>query len=368
MKTRLQNLQSSRSSGMNPKMNQVRKMMGDQEYEESKDMLQDMQKDINGSKKSAKKYAKNMIGNLDSSQVDEMSSMMKSKSPESAKQLTNILGGARKQLESKAVSTEKSNDNKPAPEAKIYIPAAQRVKIEIEPEEKKKAPKKQFRRMQMTVPKITELRAVDSEAAQRPAPKLEKPAEMFGESVNQRDKLNNLFSTQLAYRSMDARVSAIARFEPRRIWDSLQLHLLQNGGQVIKIIKIIDFPTQKFIGLPGSETEVESVPANWDLKNVLCDSKYGYTMKNNRCVRSENCLAACEEFRKKLGVIRDWLKSLESKCVGLESLCETLNEFGVCRKSNLSDSILCFHAYGQEYPSKSKVCVPQIPFVYIKFQ
>jgi hypothetical protein len=363
---KLKDKQSLRSVGTNPQMTKVKKMMGEKEYEENKDMLFDMQKDIKGSKKAAKKCAKNMMTGMDDNQMDDLSKMMKTKAPESAKQLTNIMGSKRK-AKTNEVKAKETSEPKPETESKCYIPASQRAKVIVDDIVQTK-PKKQFSKIQMTVPKITELKAVESNV------KNPVSVQPFVYSTPNRSRdLESLFATvcALPYESMNSRLKSIADFSSNHSSDALQMHLMTNGGKLVKIIKLIEFPKQKYIGLPGSETVVETsnAIAGWDRKSIYCQDNYAYKMVQDQCIRTDNCISECELFMEKFANIRKWIASLENTCVGLESLCDILNKFGIIQKPNMSDSILVFHVYCKEYPNNlGKILVPQFPFLYIKIQ
>jgi CheY-specific phosphatase CheX/NAD-dependent dihydropyrimidine dehydrogenase PreA subunit len=353
---KLQDKQSLRSVGTNPQMTKVKNMMGEKEYEENKDMLFDMQKDIRGSKKSAKKCVKNMMTGMDDNQMDDLSKIMKTKAPDSAKQLTNIIGSKRKTNNEK----EKSQSISETTPAQYYIPAAQRPITICETLEPK--PKKQFAKIQMSIPKITDLKSIESNKVQKT---FAQP--YIYETPNRNRDLETLFENPAKYENMSARLKAISGFQSNNASDALQMHVMQNGGRLVKIIKIIEFPKQKYIGLPGSETIVDK--PLWNGTDILCQDNYAYKMINEECVRTTNCVSECELFMEKLVPIRNWLSSLENTCVGLESLCDLLNKFGIFQKPNLSDSILVFHVYCKEYPNTmGKILVPQIPFVYIKIK
>ncbi len=357
---KLKDKQSLRSVGANPRMTKVRNMMGEEEYEENKEMLLDMQNDIKGNKKAAKKCVKNMMSGMDEKEMNDLSKVMKSKSPESSKELNNIIGSKRK-IKPKEPSIVEIT------EPKCYIPASQRIETNVNTIELLKKPKKQFAKIQMTIPKITDLKSVESNTKISKVPSVQ-PFESFSKPNRSRD-LETLFTNSLPYENIHVRLKCISSFNSQSCSDSLQLHIMQNGGKLVKIIKVIGFPKQKYIGVPGSETLVEKPLKEWDGKDILCLENYSYKMVNNETVRTENCVVDCETFMEKLTNIRNWLISLENTCVGLESLCEIVNKFGIIQKPNMSDSILVFHCYCKEYPNNlSKILVPQFPFVYIKIK
>jgi hypothetical protein len=292
---------------------------------------------------------------------------MKTKAPESSKQLTNIIGSKRK-AKITEVKTNQISETKSDTESKCYIPASQRPQTSTLAETTAKKPKKQFSKIQMTIPKITELKSVESNVKN---PVCVQP--FVYSTPNRSRNLESLFANHsaLPYESMNLRLKSIAAFSPSHTSDALQMHLMTNGGKVVKIIKLIEFPKQKYIGLPGSETVVETsnAIAAWDRKSIYCQDKYAYKMVQDQCIRTDNCISECELFMEKFVNIRKWIASLENTCVGLESLCDILNKFGIIQKPNMSDSILVFHAYCKEYPNNlGKILVPQFPFLYIKIQ
>ena len=249
--------------------------------------------------------------------------------------------------------------------SKVYIPKSKLSTEDIVELKNNQGPvkkRKQFSKIQVNVPKISELKndAKSDSKQEGFTPILPQAFE------TKKKDINSLFNS-LKYVSMEKRLKAIHDFNPKKTFDMMQLKLMQQGGDLVKIVKIIDFPTQKFVGLPGSEVVVEEKPSNdWNGRNIYCTEKYGYKMKDNQCYQSENCIEPCHLFMRKLQKIREWLTSLESQIVSIPILCETLNEFGIIRRPDLTSTILTFHVYCEEYKSNGGVSVPQIPFFYLK--
>ena len=356
-----ENLRSARNSGMNPQMNKVRKMMGDKEFQESKEMMQDLGKSTKN-KKDAKKLMKNMSSGMNSDEMDKISSMIKSKVPNASKEMDNMM----KKTKTKQICEETAVLT--IVETKIYVPAS---KLSENDKKQRKSEilikkKKQFTKMEVRVPKISDLReTTETVNKSNDVKQLALLPQVF---ENPEKDINALFS-QLKYTPELKRLKAISEFSSSTAFNSLQLKLMQQGGDLVKIVKIIDFPLQKFIGLPGSEEIVEFPPKDWNGKNIYCDEKFGYKMIAKQCIKSKNHIDACNEYVKKLSRIREWITSLQSKTIGLSVMCEMFNDYGIIRKEDISPSILTFYAYCEEsiHNNKNdKISVPQIPLFYMK--
>jgi hypothetical protein len=367
MQKRIQGKALLRSSGANPRMSQVCNRMDNKEFEENKDVIFDMQKDVKG-KKGAKKLAKGLMSGMDNKQKEQMSKEIASKAPGSSKEFQNIMGAkTTKRKKNKKEDDKKEDDKKEDKkedkrEEKIYIPVNKMSQDDILLKQNSQPIKKfkQFAKIPMIVPKLTELKSF--EASKKAETNICLQPQVFTKA-----SIDDLFVDK-TYKSLLSRVKDIDKFNPNQILQDLQLDVMQNGGKLIKIIRVISYPKQKFIGLPGSEKVCE-VPSNWDGKDILCLGKYGYKIQNNQCIQSENVIDECYDFLSKVEKIKNWLTALQGQTICLDSLSKTLNKFGIFLKSITNDSVLSFYLYCNEYDvTKLQISVPQIPFIYLKIQ
>lgn len=365
LKDKMKGLRSDRAFGTDPRMHKARSLLGAEEYSKNADMIRDMREEFHN-KKQAKKCVTKLAAQMDDKDLKQAASTLKSSgNANAAKQLDNVIGKKKKLENQENIPKNDDNNNVVTMEREqVYIPASQLSeedlklkKLQSNLSQKKKKP---FQKISMVMPTLHDLKDIKTN---------EVPQQVSIPTTNHTEfKTKQLFQNTLPYKDQLTRIKTCNSINLKQLDTCLKLKLLEMGGPMIKVRKIVNFPDQQFIGLPGSEIEVDK-PQNWNGQGVLCDGLYGYKIsQDGKCIRSNNCIKDCISFMEKLVPLHRWLTSLEGQHIGVDALCEILNDYGVIRKQDISSTVWSFYAYCKEYNviDDKKIRVALMPFVYLK--
>lgn len=366
MHSRMNNMKSARKSGTTPQMQKALNTMSQEELEDSKDMMEDFQKDMKGMKSNkAKKYLKNMMTGMDQNQIDKMSETVKQRAPGSSNEITKYINNQKsnmfKQEESKVVIN---------PE-KVYVPwqdltVQQKMeKVTIQPKKKKKT----FSMISISVPKITELRNMNTSEEVKSSPIV------VSNLKPTRKDIDSIFSTciqtediECNYVGICQRLKNLTKFTYNHATVQLQTYLLEFGHDVglKEIVRVKQLAKQDYLLLPYSETTVVKLPETLVLNINVQTFMGGYCYIRNAdqtVTRTTNCVEDSYRFMKKFNKVFTWVLSLVGHKLPFKWFCNFLQDIGIFLKKQ-DGSEYYFYLYGQEYPAicKDNISVPEIPY------
>lgn len=440
LKTRIKMCSVSRSGGTSQDVQNVLKKFNDGD-EEKLELMKDIQEDVKGMKqKDAKKYLKQVISGMNSDQTDTFVNMVQDKLPSQSNNIVNYVKRQKKINENEVKSKPQVN-----PET-VYVPtrmmteeqkAAERArrKLEKTPETLvvttvtptpvsevaaiPKRKKKSFGKIQIDIPKITELRdhpTIDSETKtgnknaitmEDKKSTLSKKKKTFTSTPTTGiDSINNIFpeigtpaKDEMKRLSYPQRMHNIQSFTLDSIEQQRQHYLFEAAAlvEVVRVVQVEGLPLTPLLPVPETEEFVEykNIPEKYqkmltkqsfDVDAFDVKDHWGYRKiqdnlqangDNIKYVKFRNAHAGCLKFLPKFEKVIQWLSTLQNKKVPLQWLFEVLNNMGIVRqktenpRSGTSKTWKeTFRVLCEEYRDKNnqKITVPIVPFVKLTLQ
>jgi hypothetical protein len=450
LKTRIKMCSVSRLGGTSQDVQNVLKKFNDGD-EEKLELMKDIQEDVKGMKqKDAKKYLKQVISGMNTDQTDTFVNMVQDKLPSQSSNIVNYVKRQKKIQETETKSKPQVNPETVytptrlmTEEEKIRERARRRMVSNHTPETPEvissssstlpiKKKKKGFSKIQIDIPKITELRDHPTVSTESKTPSKSNTISLDSKSEPLKKKktftsnpigaksniesINKIFpdvSTgppkdemkRLAY---PLRLQNIQGFHIRHMEKQREQYLFEAGTlvEVVKVISVEKLPLPQLLPVPESEEFVayDTIPPKF--KHVLDQNDFDYEafdateswayrkIRDNlnvsqlnmssptddshpRYVKFRNAHSDCVKFLPKLTVVVHWLSALRNKKVPLQWLCEVLNNLGIMRQKtenprSSTDKTWkeCFRVLCEEYRDKqnTKITVPIVPFLRITFQ
>jgi len=439
LRTRQRMMRTARFGGSSQEIQKIMKNFNDGDDEKA-ELMKEIQDDVKGMKqKDAKKYLKQVISGMNTDQTDSFMDMVKDKIPGQSGDIVNYVKRHRK-------IKDQEDQNKPQvnPET-VYVPvrlmtdeqkaaakllrrmeqaapAATVESSELPPPIKKKKKKKSFGKVNIHVPKITELRnhpASDDSSSSltndipkptsppKSDPSKKKKKKKFHKQGAELEDINSIFSGQtdqakeMAKLSFSARMTNVDGFNANDQATLLRQFLFESSEitEVVRVAKIEFLPLTPLLAIPGTEefVDLKSIPpVHWPavekgaeafdpsegwayrkISNALDlveEKKEGKEGKEGKYARVRNAHASCARFLQRFQPISAWLKSLEGTQVPWQWFTEMLNNMGIiCQRTEQPRSDKdkewkeCFRVLCEEYKDfkTGKMTVPIVPYVRI---
>ena len=363
--------------------------------EEKASMMQDIQKDVKGMRtKDAKKYLNKVLGTMGQKDTDTFVDMVKDKVPgHQSQQLMNYV--KRNQKTASAAAAAEAEAKPQVNPDTVYVPT-RLLSDEAKRERRTAQTKKPFGRVNIHVPKLTELRDHPTVAGPPPAPvssakKTKKPpaavpsARVVDGSVaplapalapvpgvplpprrgtasraaRQAD-IDRLFPAAPASTSHEEkeaarltlfqRIKNVKAFDPDRMADSWRQFLF-DASDVVEVLWIRDLeflPVPAVMAVPDSEELVVYADLPGPARDALATGTLwsdpaspGWLYQRSAAPladgspairRLRNAAAECAEFLGRFDRVKTWLATLKGQRVPWQWLCEVLNDLGVLRQ------------------------------------
>lgn len=376
LQTRVKMMSTSRRGGTSNQVAQVMNKFNDVD-DEKLELMKDIQDDVKGmNAKDAKKYLKKIVNTMDNDQSKQFMDVVKDKIPGQSKEIVNYVQRSKN-------SKQKEEDAKPKVNAEtVYVPT--RLLTEEQKASAKaqragevvKKKKKSFRPIQITVPKINELRGEATEP--------EKKKEVVKKTVP-------ATTTDTRHLTLAARTQCLSKFNASA-YDKSMRQFLFEAAEDSKIVTITDVTPSKFppiMPTPDSEEVVPFAVIPEKYQNMLQmtpvdfvgDATHPFlyrhvlhtatsaplslstTHNDDQYIRAKNAYPACFKFLLKYLPIIKWLKTLVGNQVPMVWLNDHLANLGILEQNmQTPQDQLFYRLLGEEY---SKTAVPMIPFVKI---
>jgi len=421
LQTRRKMMSVSRQGGSSQEVQKVMSRFNDAD-EEKLELMREIQSDVkNMSTKDAKKYLKKVIGTMDKEQTNNFVDMVKDKLPSQSKEIVDYVQ-RNKNLQKKV------DDTKPKvnPET-VYIPTrlmSEEQKIAARAQKQKKnitvtadtsipagllqgtccplkKKKKTFKPINITVPKITELRSEVPEVEEEdPKMKKRQKKNPFTKVSSDVDKINNLFSekntqtAELKHLNFASRMQHLSKFNPKTYNDNMRQFLFEASAvvEVVTIKEVLPLHFADVLPVPNSDEFItfEQIPLHYHKllqatpEDYVGDAKHPYLYRQMvntlsvgqneiQYIRAQNAYQPCCEFVKKFTPVMNWLQTLVGAQVPMIWFSENLNNLGIVEQKieskdlNQKATSLVFRLLCAEYmhKNKEKFTVPIVPFVKI---
>jgi hypothetical protein len=445
LKTRIKMCAVGRAGGTSQDVQNVLQKFNDGD-EEKFGMMQDIQEDIKGMKqKDAKKYLKHVLSGMNPDQTNSFVDLVKDKLPSQSKNIVDYV-----KQQKKIKETEVSTKPQVNPET-VYTPTrllsteqkqllkTQRNQVKEGKERKDREPdttnstnagdvsptttlkitrkKKSFGKINIAIPKITELRdhptVEQSTEEENVISKKEKEKEIkpkkktFAPPHSKKglQQIHDLFPETSQAQTAQAvqqlsygqRIHNITTFHIKTMEKQREQYLFEAASlvEVVHVMQVTRLQLPKFLAVPDSEEFVaweqippkfqiplQSNPMNFDVFDAEHPWAYRKTYDEQeqkmKYLQFRNAYESCRRFVTKLDPVVAWLQILtRQKKVPLQWFSETLQQLGIMQekteqpRSNVDKTwkhtyrLLC-----DEFRDKTnqKCTVPIVPFVQIIFQ
>lgn len=402
LRTRCKMLQTSRQGGSSQEMQQIMKNFNDGD-EEKAELMREIQNDVRGMpQRKAKQYLRQVLNTMDTEHADNFVDIVKDKmSGHQSGQIVNYVKRHKKLK--KQHDTNKPHVNPETvytpvrlmtPEQKAEVKRLRKQSQSIDAISlKKKKKKKMFGKVNIHVPKITEMRnhATGSDLGSNtvtPAPALQKRKKKKGfngtrKSTPDLEDINRLFSPhttqtkEMEALSYSARNNQIQNFNGDHTITEMKQFLLEsaNAVELVKVKELTWKFTKGTLPVPDIEEKIIPVKNNWSPPKSKQDSEWVYSQNSEgKWVKQRNAHLDYLHFLKRLEAVRSWLKTLTNTMVPWQWICQKLHTLGIIRKKieqpqSSKDRIWTekFHLLCMEYQDDrtGRTSVPLVPFVNI---
>ncbi len=415
LRAKMKMMTVARSGGTSQDVQNVLKQFNDGDDEKA-ELMKEIQDDVKGMRqKDAKKYLKQVLGSMNREQTDSFVDMVKDKVPSS--QSSNIVNYVKRH---KKVQ-EKDDQKKPKvnPET-VYTPARflsdeakAQAKAQRPPTEKKK---KTFGRVNIQVPKLSELRdhptieaplpvakptkkkaapvskpqivdlQTEPKVAKDPIDGVPRPKRQLSDRRRLQDiealfpqtKSSSTEEQEAARLTFFKRIRNVQQFDPTKMEGDMRQFMFEASDMVeVLWIREVEFlKVSDAMEVPGTQEVIALAQIPSDLRLKLEQHKVAsrpdhawiYKYADHDLVRIRNAYPECAEFLKSFDKVRAWIVSLKDKKVPWKWFCELMNDLGVLRQKNerTTDKQWAehFRVLCHEYKSATNnLTVPIVPFV-----
>lgn len=319
---------SGRRCGMRQEVAQVLNRFPGQDLDDIREEMKDM-KGLR--KKQAKKCLQRVMSSVDESTRDEFTKTVSEKLPEHSPAIRDLVASAQQHKRKTAKPPAPSS-----PSPTVPVPAQETI-----PEgQKKKTGHKGFAKVQVQIPKISELQREEAESSAPALP--EKPLE------------------RPSYR---ARMEALQRFNRESLGIEVRQQLFEArpDDPPRTIVEVVTRPIPKDLRVPDTEVELEVCPP------TVTPAGFCYRTEDGRWYRSVDGHPSAVRHVGQYAKVIGWLRALVGHAVPWGWLRRYLFSLGILEESQTVDDqrsgVHRFRLLCEEYPNGQKVTVPLVPFV-----